>query len=117
MAICPKCGKNTLNGSFCGNCGISVYDGNNAQENKKPTNASTDNSPQITQSDIEALELAMKKNPTDPEKYVELAKAQFALKRLKNAYSTFRAARTLAPDNQNVLTIGAQILEAMGRNE
>ena len=117
MAICPKCGKNTLNGSFCGNCGISVYDGNNAQENKNPTNASTDNSPQITQSDIEALELAMKKNPTDPEKYVELAKAQFALKRLKNAYSTFRAARTLAPDNQNVLTIGAQILEAMGRNE
>lgn len=112
MAVCPKCGKNTLNGSFCGNCGISVYDGS-GNTAEKPLN----NTQQAMSSDIASLEAAMKKSPNDPERYVDLAKALYSLGKMKQAYSTFRAAKTIAPDNQNVLTIGAQILEAMGRNE
>ena len=70
-----------------------------------------------TQKDITALELELKKNPADSSCYVNLADAQLALNKNQQAFSTYRAAKVICPDDPVVMRMGAKVLEAMGKRE
>jgi tetratricopeptide (TPR) repeat protein len=113
MALCPKCKTETSSGSFCGNCGfIMFHDTASAQAAKQSQTGVT-----LTIKDLENLEAALKKAPTDPMSYVNLAEAQLIMNRLQQAYSTIRAARAISPKHSKVLKISAQVYEAMKRPE
>ncbi len=70
-----------------------------------------------TQKDITALELELKKNPADSNCYVNLANAQLALNKNQQAFSTYRAAKVICPDDPVVMRMGAKVLEALGKRE
>ena len=70
-----------------------------------------------SQSDLTALELELKKNPADSKCYVNLADAQLALNKNQQAFSTYRAAKVICPDDPIVMRMGAKVLEAMGKRE
>lgn len=113
MALCPKCKTETSSGSFCGNCGFILFqDTASAQAAKQSQTGIT-----LTIKDLENLEATLKKAPTDPMNYVNLAEAQLLMNRLQQAYSTIRAARAIAPKHSKVLKISGQIFEAMQRPE
>ena len=71
----------------------------------------------FTADDLARFEQALKKNPSDAMNYVNLAEAQLALHHESQAFSTFRAAKVLCPDNPDVLRIGSKVLEALDRKE
>ena len=70
-----------------------------------------------TQNDLTALELELKKNPSDSASYVNLADAQLALNKKQQAFSTYRAAKVICPDDPVVMRMGAKVLEALGKRE
>ena len=70
-----------------------------------------------SQSDLTALELELKKNPADSKCYVNLADAQLALNKNQQAFSTYRAAKVICPDDPVVIRMGAKVLEALGKRE
>lgn len=119
MAICPHCSSDSISGRYCGKCGRPVDAPVNtaamAQE-KSPTKVEPEQKP-ITNSNIEELETALKKNPGQPDAYLNLANAQMLSGKLEQAFSTFRAAKAIAPDNQNILKLGGRVLEALNRRE
>ena len=70
-----------------------------------------------TQEELEGLEIALKKNPADSMNYVRLAEAQLSLHKDTQAFSTYRAAKVLCPDEPAVMYVGARILESLGKKE
>lgn len=70
-----------------------------------------------SQNDLTALELELKKNPSDSACYVNLADAQLALNKKQQAFSTYRAAKVICPDDPVVMRLGAKVLEALGKRE
>ena len=70
-----------------------------------------------SQNDLTALELELKKNPADTTCYVNLADAQLALNKKQQAFSTYRAAKVICPDDPVVMRLGAKVLEALGKRE
>ena len=70
-----------------------------------------------TRDEMTALEQILKKNPGDPGSYVNLAAAQALVGRYEQAFSTFRAARAIAPEDPAVLKAGAMVFELMNRRE
>ena len=70
-----------------------------------------------SQNDLTALELELKKNPGDSSRYVNLADAQLALNKKQQAFSTYRAAKVICPDDPVVMRLGAKVLEALGKRE
>ena len=70
-----------------------------------------------SQNDLTALELELKKNPANSACYVNLADAQLALNKNQQAFSTYRAAKVICPDDPIVMRMGAKVLEALGKRE
>lgn len=119
MATCPKCLFDSVSGRFCGKCGALVA-AVTAPESKRPVAAGkaaqNENRP-ISREELTALEQAVKKNPGDVSHYLRLAEALSEMGRYEHAFSTFRAARVIAPDDSAVLKAGAKVFELMGRRE
>lgn len=117
MASCPHCSSESISGRYCGRCGKPVD-----APVKKTLKSKTEPAikPAATapgKADLEKLEAEMKKNPDRPEAYINLARAQLANNKQEQAYSTFRAGRTIAPDHIGLLKMGGEILEALNRRE
>ena len=70
-----------------------------------------------SQTDLETLELELKKNPDNSSSYVKLADCQLALNKKQQAFSTYRAAKTICPDDPIIMRMGAKVFEAMGKRE
>lgn len=119
MATCPHCSSESVTGRYCGKCGRPV----DAPTTKKPAKpiekqpAATQKKAELSASDLEKLESALKKSPDKPESYLDLARAQISLGKLEQAYSTFRAARAIAPDHLEIQKIGAAVLEKLNRRD
>jgi tetratricopeptide (TPR) repeat protein len=75
------------------------------------------NNSALSRADIEQLEKALKKQPDRIENYLRLADALSFLGRYEQAFSTYRAARAMSPDDAAVLKTGARIFELMNRRE
>jgi len=118
MAICPKCSFDSVTGRYCGKCGAVVDKKPTARTAAKPVAEKTPPAAApVAKPDIEALEQALKKNPAAAENYLNLINALNLIGRYEQSYSTFRAARALAPDNPDVLKAGARVYELMNRRE
>lgn len=115
MATCPHCFCDSVSGRFCGRCGQPV-DTVKAQA-IVPGDAEPPRPASPSKHDLETLEAELKKNPGSPEAYFNLAEAQKAAGRSDQAYSTFRAGRSIAPDDIRLQKLGAAILEAMNRRD
>jgi len=114
MAICPKCSSDSVAGKYCGNCGAVVV----MPSIVVSRSASSTNAPTVTERpDIEQLEKQLKKNPDKIACYLDLARAYCHVGRFEQAFSTFRAVKTIAPDDYDVLKTGAAIFEVTGRRE
>lgn len=70
-----------------------------------------------TNDELAILEKELKKNPSDFMCYVRLADAQLSLDKKQQAFSTYRAAKVICPNEPAILKIGAKILEALGKKE
>ena len=70
-----------------------------------------------SQKDLNALELELKKNPDDSSSYVKLADCQLALDKKQQAFSTYRAAKMICPNDPIIMRMGAKVFEAMGKRE
>lgn len=114
MAICPKCSSDSVAGKYCGNCGAVVVI--NSDKNSQVQDSPADSKP-VFRPDIEQLEKNLKKNPDKIASYTDLAAAYCHVGRYEQAFSTFRAAKTIAPESSDVLKTGATIFELMGRRE
>ena len=75
------------------------------------------NNTTYSQTDLNALELELKKNPDNSTSYVKLADCQLALDKKQQAFSTYRAAKTICPDDPIIMRMGAKVFEAMGKRE
>jgi tetratricopeptide (TPR) repeat protein len=67
--------------------------------------------------DIVNLEQAVKKQPDNPEVYIELSKALAEAGKVVQAYSTFRAARAIAPESIELLKLGGKIHKMLSRRD
>ena len=67
--------------------------------------------------ELEALELEVKKHPSDSSRYVNLADVQLALNKVQQAFSTYRAAKAICPDDSLVMCMGAKVFEALDKRE
>ena len=117
MALCPKCGKDIGIGAFCGKCGLTVYENQKNNASASAGKISAASKIEITKADLDKLEIALRKAPNEPLSYVNLAEAQLALGKIKQAYSTLRAAKAISPKNSAVLKVAAKIYETMNRPE
>ena len=70
-----------------------------------------------SQKDLNALELELKKNPDKSACYVKLADCQLALNKNQQAFSTYRAAKLICPDDPVIMRMGAKVFEALGKRE
>lgn len=116
MAICPKCSSDSVVGRYCGNCGAVVDKKSSA---KTDVAKKTIQIPTVSASrpDIEALEKLLRKKPAVIDNYLNLITALNSIGRYEQSYSTFRAARAIAPDNPEVLKSGSHVYELMNRRE
>ncbi len=115
MAVCPKCSFDSVSGRFCGKCGAVVLNGAVSSVVAAADSRVAASAP--TREDLVALEQALKKNPGDPTGYMNFAGALAEVGRYEQAFSTFRAARAIAPDHPGVLKTGALVFELMNRRE
>lgn len=119
MAICPKCSSDSVTGRYCGKCGAVV--------DKKPAIKSpvkqvvADKTKPVAapaqKPDIAGLEQLLRSKPAEIGNYLNLIGALNGIGRYEQSYSTFRAARAIAPGNSEVLKAGARIYELMNRRE
>ncbi len=70
-----------------------------------------------SQKDLNALELELKKNPDNSSSYVNLADCQLALNKKQQAFSTYRAAKMICPNDPIIMRMGAKVFEALGKRE
>ena len=118
MAVCPKCSADSLKGRYCGNCGYSTkVEPAVATANEQQQNTTTPQTQDDMRQQIAELGERLKKHPDDCNNYIKLLELLIKTEKTEQAYSTFRAARALAPDNANVLKAGARILEKLGRRD
>jgi tetratricopeptide (TPR) repeat protein len=82
-----------------------------------PAKAAPEQNSRAPRESIAVLEEKLKKNPGNVENYIALATAQNEAGKSAQAYSTFRAARAIAPDNSALLKLGAGLLGALNRRE
>ncbi|MFZ2959188.1 MAG: tetratricopeptide repeat protein [Candidatus Ozemobacteraceae bacterium] len=73
--------------------------------------------PEDPEASLDELAAAVKKHPSSPETYLALATAQLKKGKAERAYSTWRAMKTVAPDDVRVYRLGARILDTLGRRE
>ncbi|MEW6710871.1 MAG: tetratricopeptide repeat protein, partial [Candidatus Riflebacteria bacterium] len=109
MVNCPHCSSDSVSGRYCGRCGQPVDLPVKAEALSTQKDAG--------KIDLEKLEAELKKNPDKPQAYIDLARGQLEVGKQEQAYSTFRAGRTIAPDHLPLLKIGGEILEALNRRE
>lgn len=67
--------------------------------------------------ELSRLEQELKKNPSAPASYVNLIKAQLSLNKKQHAFSTYRAAKVICPDDPGIMYIGSKVLESLGKKE
>jgi tetratricopeptide (TPR) repeat protein len=115
MASCPHCSSDSVKGRYCGRCGKPVDVPVKKPVKTAPAQKAIQPTPEKV--DLERLEADLKKNPDQPEAYINLARAQLGQGRQEQAYSTFRAGRTIAPDHTELLRAGGEILETLNRRE
>lgn len=116
MTICPKCSSDSVSGRYCGGCGAVVITTAPIAE-KTPVSGVEQERKSPDRKDIEQLEKTLKKHPDNLQNYINLADAQAFMGRYEQAFSTFRAARVIAPDHPQVLQTGARVFELMNRRE
>lgn len=73
--------------------------------------------PKYTNEELTALEQELKKNPSASINYVKLADAQLALNKKQQAFSTYRAAKVICPDDPVIWNIGAKVYEALEKRD
>ena len=115
MAICPKCSFASVAGRFCGKCGAVVLSAGSAEGPSAVVARPVVAVP--TKDELAGLEQALKKNPGEIANYINLAEALAGMGRFDQAYSTFRAAKAIAPEHAGVLKTGARVFELMNRRE
>lgn len=71
----------------------------------------------VPEDDLDRLAAEVKKKPHSLEAYLNLAQAQVKRGKPERAYSSWRAMKTLSPDDLRIHPIGARILEALGRRD
>ncbi|MGM0598442.1 MAG: tetratricopeptide repeat protein [Candidatus Rifleibacteriota bacterium] len=120
MNVCPHCSSKSVSGRYCGKCGKPVDISPRPETEKAPAETISEKSEETKKydaSDLERLENGLKNAPDNPDAYLKLARAQIAINRLEAAYSTYRAARAIEPDNLEIIRSGAEILTALNRRE
>ncbi len=115
MAICPKCSSDSVSGRYCGGCGAIVSVASPAVV--ADSSAVPEDTVTVVKPDIDQLEKTLKKHPDNLKNYINLAEALSHMGRYEQAFSTFRAARAIAPEDSQVLKTGAKVLELMNRRE
>ena len=117
MAICPKCSSDSVSGRYCGSCGAMLPFPAAVGGRGFLYNDDESASAPVTKADLEKLEQALKKNPSEVSSYLDLIAALSSMGRYEPAFSAFRAARVIAPDNPQVLKAGAMVFDLMNRRE
>ncbi len=131
MAQCRSCGSKDARGIFCGVCGARLEPASAAATPK--SSPSPVPAPKISVSPppaadppvtstreasrLDQLTAELKANPGSPAAYLNLGEALFHVGKFDRAYSTFRAARAIAPEDPAILRMGARILDALGRRD
>lgn len=116
MTKCPKCSFEPVSGKYCGKCGFPVDTPLNKKVVEIEIEQAVDEKVETLPS-IDELEREMKNHPDSAISYINYAKGLQKAGKLNKAFSTFRAAKTIAPDNPDVYRVGAFILEEMLRKE
>jgi len=144
MPSCPKCDLPYEQGIYCGRCGARLphigktvrpttkksnpveNQSNNTAEEEPPQppshtrqldsqNSSPSSHP--VSDEISVFNAQVKKNPSSPEVYFQLAEALLQAGKAEKALSTFRAVKALSPEDPQVFRLGAKIYEVLGRSE
>lgn len=116
MAICPKCLSNSVIGNYCGVCGARIGPCS-AESQSQSQNELEKEKPVITKNDLQLCQELIKQNPTSLKNYLNLIHTQIGMGRYEQAYSAFRAAKTLFADDCSLLKVGAKVLSLLGRAE
>lgn len=117
MPVCPNCAQaNEPNRPFCGSCGARLEPSGEGipgfdQQSAPRSRAS------VTPAELEALTAEVKRSPTSPDAYLRLGTALLASGKGERAFSTYRAAKAIAPNDIRIHRLGADILEALGRHD
>jgi tetratricopeptide (TPR) repeat protein len=126
MSLCPNCATPIEAGRFCGKCGGRMSRSSQSTVPAAPLSAAAmkitekpgtgkSSAPELV--DIDQLALDMKQNPGSVSCYLRLAEGLVSIGKVDRAFSTFRAAKALAPDDPRVFKIGGKIFELLGRTE
>ncbi len=130
MPQCRSCGSKDAKGLFCGICGARLESAasvaapakpssaapraQNVQVKEHPTPPSIEGKATLN---LDRLTADLKADPGNANAYLKLGEALFHAGKFDRAYSTYRAARAIAPDDPGILRMGARILDALGRRE
>jgi len=119
MPVCPTCAQqNEPNRRFCGSCGARLEPSVEGTPGSGPQPASRGHAPGVvTPAELEALTAEVKRSPTSPDAYLRLGTALLATGKGERAFSTFRAAKAIAPNDVRIHRLGAEILETLGRHD
>lgn len=130
MGKCPSCGFNGGVGKFCGKCGARLPKAEKKAEpaslppnegppekSEKPIAREASKTPAPNAAEIEELSAKVKKNPGSIQNYLKLAEALLNGGKGERAFSTFRAAKAMAPEDPRIHKLGAKVMEALGRQE
>lgn len=113
MEKCPKCLSEQLKGRYCGSCGYPVILVSDTVSDECEEQSQCLHSEKT----VQELEIMIQKSPDDLQLYSELIGLFIKGGEYEKAYSTFRAAKALAPDEMTVLRDGAALLELLNRKK
>ncbi|HQG27218.1 MAG TPA: tetratricopeptide repeat protein, partial [Candidatus Ozemobacteraceae bacterium] len=119
MPVCPTCAQpNEPNRRFCGSCGARLESSvEGTPESASPSAPRGRASGAVTPAELEALTAEVKRSPTSADAYLRLGAALLASGKGERAFSTFRAAKAIAPNDVRIHRLGAEILETLGRHD
>lgn len=123
MPVCQNCAQtNDANRRYCGSCGARMEPSAGGGKTGSASPATDGNRPAagtavVTPAEIEALAAEVKRSPTTPDAYIRLGMALLASGKGERAFSTYRAGKTIAPNDIRIHRLGAQVFEMLGRHD
>lgn len=116
MPVCPNCSQaNEPHRRYCGSCGARMEPSGGGTTESDPLAAARAGA--VSPAELEALTAEVKRAPTSPDAYLRLGAALLDSGKSERAFSTYRAGKTIAPNDVRIHRLGAQIFEALGRHD
>ncbi|MBF0500897.1 MAG: tetratricopeptide repeat protein [Candidatus Riflebacteria bacterium] len=109
---CSSCGLENEGVKYCGRCGERL-----AATAMTHDHSDSETFIEKTKDSLDELAVRVKKQPTSPDAYLQLAIAQLESGKAERAYSSWRAMKAVAPDDPRAYRIGARILDTLGRRD